>query len=195
MNVELIGASFDPPHNGHREIVSGLLDKNIADEIWLIPAKKHAFAKSLTEGDHRMAMLQLFLQNFQEKPVRIDTYELEKETTSYSYETLRHFAESRPNDTFAWVIGSDNLPDFPKWFKYLELLQQFTVYVYPRPNYPMRSLLAGMVPLTAVNEVSASSTEIRTKVKAGEDIANLVSPAIVKYIKEHALYRLEGNQE
>ncbi|MEK7592179.1 MAG: nicotinate (nicotinamide) nucleotide adenylyltransferase [Patescibacteria group bacterium] len=194
MNIELMGASFDPPHNGHHEIVSGLLAKNIADEIWLIPTKKHAFSKSLTEGDHRLAMLQLFLQNFQEKPVRIETYELEKETTSYSYETLRHFAESRPLDTFAWVIGSDNLPDFPKWFKYLELLQQFTVYVYPRPNYPMEHLLAGMIPLTGVNEVSVSSTEIRTKVKVGEDISNLVSPVIAEYIKEHALYQPEKDQ-
>ena len=38
------GRSFDPPHNGHHEIVSGLLTKNIADEIWLIPTKKHAFS-------------------------------------------------------------------------------------------------------------------------------------------------------
>lgn len=189
MNIEIVGASFDPPHNGHREIVSDLLAKNIADEIWLIPAKKHAFSKSLIEGDHRLAMLQLFLQDFQEKPVRIETYELEKEATSYSYETLRHFAESRPADTFAWVIGSDNLPDFPKWFKYLELLQQFTVYVYPRPNYPMEHLLAGMIPLIGVNEVSVSSTEIRTKVKAGEDISSLVSSPIAEYIKEHALYQ------
>lgn len=191
MNIELMGASFDPPHNGHREIVSGLLAKNIADEIWLIPTKKHAFDKSLTEGDHRLAMLQLFLQDFQEKPVKIEVYELEKETTSYSYETLRHFAESQPLNTFAWVIGSDNLPDFSRWHKYSELLQQFTVYVYPRPNYPMQPLLAGMIPLSGVNEVSASSTEIRTKIKTGEDISSLVGPAIAEYIKEHELYRLE----
>jgi len=134
-------------------------------------------------------MLQIFLRSFQEKPIRIETYELEKETISYSYETLRHFAESRPLDTFAWVIGSDNLPDFPKWFRHLELLEQFTVHVYPRPNYPMEHLLAGMIPLTEVNEVSVSSTEIRNKVRAGQDINNLVDPAIAEYIKEHALYQ------
>lgn len=189
MNIELMGASFDPSHNGHREIVSGLFAKNVGDEIWLIPAKKHAFSKSLTEGDYRLAMLQLFLQDFQEKPVRIETYELEKETTSYSYETLRHFAESQPLNTFAWVIGSDNLSDFSKWHKYRELLQQFTVYVYPRPNYPMRPLLEGMIPLNGVNEVAASSTEIRAKVSAGQEINNLVNPAIAEYIKEHVLYR------
>jgi len=33
MKVELMGASFDPPHNGRLEIASSLLSKNIADEI------------------------------------------------------------------------------------------------------------------------------------------------------------------
>ncbi len=182
MNIEIVGASFNPPHNGHREIVSGLLAKYTADEVWLIPARKHAFSKSLTEGDHRLAMLQLFVQDFWEKPVRIEKYELEKETTSYSYETLRHFEESQPSNTFAWVIGSDNIASFPKWYKYRELLEQFTVYVYPRPNYPMENLLKGMVPISGVNEVAVSSTEVRAKVMAGEDITDLVGPAIAAYI-------------
>ena len=71
MNIELMGASFDPPHNGHHEIVSGLLAKNIADEIWLIPTKKHAFSKSLTEGDHRLAMLQLFFKIFRKNQLEL----------------------------------------------------------------------------------------------------------------------------
>src|SRR5262249_3502845 len=39
--------------------------------------------------------------------------------------------------------------------------------------------------------VDASSTEIRRRVKANEDLASLVSPAVKTYIGDHALYRSE----
>lgn len=192
MNIELMGASFDPPHVGHNQIVVGLLAQNIFDEVWLVPAKKHAFAKSLSGEDHRLAMLQLFLEDFKNDPVRIETYELEKDATSYSQETLTHFSQQRPLDTFAWVIGSDNLVNFPKWYKYLDMLQNFNVYVYPRPGYPMEPLLEGMVPLAGVKEVAISSTEIRNKLKLREDVTNLVGPRVAAYIAEHGLYQPEA---
>lgn len=188
MNIEIVGASFDPPHRGHRQIVEGSLKQHIFDEIWLMPAKKHAFSKSLMEENHRLEMLQLFLEDFRGEPVRIETYELTKEGTSYSYETLTHFADTQPSNTFAWVIGSDNLASFNLWHNHLELLQRFSVYVYPRPNHPIEPLLSGMILLKDVEEIAVSSTEVRTRVRAGEDVTDLVGQAAAAYIKKNKLY-------
>lgn len=183
-----MGASFDPPHRGHRKILENSLKQNIFDEIWLMPAKLHAFSKSLTEPNHRLMMLQLFLENFKQKPVRIETYELEKENTNYSYDTLAHFSNIRPSDNFAWIIGSDNLAGFNRWHNYSDLLQRFSVYVYPRPNYQMDPLLPGMIPLKGVISVDISSTQVRNKVKAHEDVTDLVGKAVADYIKMNKLY-------
>jgi len=184
-----MGSSFDPPHKGHYQIVSHVLSKNIFDEVWLVPAKIHAFDKSLSDENHRLEMLKLFIHDFKKKPIKIETYELEKKSTSYSYETLSHFARKQPLDKFSWIIGSDNLANFPKWNKYLELLQRFTVYVYPRPNYPMKHLQKGMIPLKKVKEKNISSTEIRAMAKDGKDITDLVGLQVAKYINLHKLYK------
>ena len=189
MNIELFGASFDPPHNGHKEVVQGVLGLGIFDEVKLVPAKQHPFSKQLSPDEYRLAMLKLFLEDFKGQPVQIDTFELNKDGVSYSYQTLMHFAQTYPEDTFAWLIGSDNLPSFKKWYEWQALLDRFPVYVYPRPGHPMSPLLLGMIPLPEVEGVAISSTEVRNRVKAGQEIYGLVGQSVAAYINEHNLYR------
>ena len=52
----------------------------------------------------------------------------------------------------------------------------------------LRSLGARTVVLDA-EIITVSSTEIRNRVKNGEDISELVDPKVKRYIKEHNLYR------
>ncbi|MEO8581752.1 MAG: nicotinate (nicotinamide) nucleotide adenylyltransferase [Patescibacteria group bacterium] len=189
--IEIMGASFDPPHRGHGQIVSGLLDQLVPDEIWLVPARQHAFSKTLTDPIHRLAMLELLLQDFVGKPVEINRYELDKEGVSYSYDTLVHFAEAQPLDTFAWVIGSDNLANFPRWYNYLKMLERFSVHVYPRPENPMHPLLPGMIPLNGVDEVAVSSSDVRKTILAGKDPTELVGEKVARYIRDNNLYKGE----
>ncbi len=190
MKIVLFGGAFDPPHIGHQQITTALLEQGIADEVWYVPAKEHPFSKSMSPAEHRLAMLQLITDN---PRVKIETYELEKKGVSYSRDTLDHLSQQYPEHSFSWIIGSDNLPDFHKWEDsqgrgYQNLLANYQFYVYPRKNFPFEPLYDNMVPLQDMAEIEASSTEARQQVRTSQPIDHLVDKAVADYMQEHSLY-------
>ena len=190
MKIILFGGAFDPPHLGHQQITHYLLDEQIADEVWYVPAKTHPFAKPMSPAEHRLAMLKLIVDD---PRIKIEMYEQEKEGISYSHETLDYLSAKYPQHTFSWIVGSDRLPDFYKWVDsqgrdYLAMLSKYRFYVYPREGSPFEPFYKNMEPLKKAKEWTFSSTEVRQKVKSGEDIQGLVDPAVAAYIQKHHLY-------
>jgi nicotinate-nucleotide adenylyltransferase len=187
MHVALFGGGFDPPHIGHQYITRVLLERKIADQVWYVPVKHHAFGKQVSADEHRLAMLQLIIPS-QESRVRIESYELQKEGISYTYETLTHLSQAYPENRFSFVIGSDNLATFDKWLDIHPQLLNFPFYVYPRQGFAMQPMFQGMKAIENVPEVGVSSTQIRDKIKRGEAVTGLVDPQVERYIKENSLY-------
>jgi nicotinate-nucleotide adenylyltransferase len=198
MQIALFGGSFDPPHLAHHQVVLEMLRQQLVDEVWYVPAKKHPFGKEMSSDDHRLKMVQLMLADEQgltteikklHHHIRIETYELDHPSISYSLNTLDYFSQTQPQHTFSWVIGSDNVASFAKWHHYQELLKKYQVWVYPRAHYAMEPLLKGMTPLKDMHKVDISSTEIRQRVRTGESIKGLVSPSVAEYLSLAGLYQ------
>ncbi len=188
MQIALFGGSFDPPHLAHQSIPRTMISEKIVDQVWYVPVKQHPFKKPLSSDEHRLAMLKLLLSpDFPQ--ICIEEYELHRPVVSYTIETLEFFAQKYPEDTFSWVIGSDNLEKFHLWGRYQEILKKFSVFVYPRHGYPLTSLLPGMVPLTQLPEVEVSSTQVRQMVAKSEAVQEFVIPAVAEYIQAHHLYQ------
>jgi nicotinate-nucleotide adenylyltransferase len=194
MKVAVFGGSFDPPHQAHQVIPQYLLENKIVDQVWLEPAKRHPFGKEMSSDTDRVAMLELLLQTeklhswVESGQLRIDRYEVEHPEVSYSFSTLQALSQKFPHITFSWIIGADNLSSFHKWYKYTDLLQKFTVYVYPREGYSLKPIHTGMIVLEGVPELDDSSTEVRQKVRSGQSLRGLVDPSIAEYINHHGIY-------
>lgn len=192
MKIVLFGGAFDPPHLGHQYITQSLLDHKIADEVWYVPSKDHPFSKKMTSVTHRLAMLELIVED--NPHIKIEKFELEKEGIGYSFETLEALSEKYPQHEFSWVIGSDNLAKFHLWHDgkgrdFQELLKNFRFYVYPRKGYAFEPLYENMVPLHHVHEVEVSSTDVRMAVSEGIMYSQWVVPAVKEYIEAHNLYQ------
>ncbi|OGJ37214.1 MAG: nicotinate (nicotinamide) nucleotide adenylyltransferase [Candidatus Pacebacteria bacterium RIFOXYB1_FULL_39_46] len=190
MKIVLFGGAFDPPHLGHQHITQILLNQQIADEVWYVPTKEHPFSKSMSPVVHRLAMLKLIINN---PRIKIEKYELEKGGISYSRDTLDYLSNKYPQHSFAWIIGSDNLPDFHKWGDsqgrdYQDLLDHYRFYVYPRKNFALKPLYKNMIPLEQMKEIEVSSTVVRQNVKQSQPITKLVDPLVKEYIHTHHLY-------
>lgn len=193
MQIALFGASFDPPHNAHRKIIEEVLRQKLADQVWLVPVKSHPFAKVLSPENDRLQMVELFCAALKmPEQVLVNTFELQQDAPSYSYDTLIAFSALHPEHTFSWIIGSDNLANFSRWHRADELLKQFTVYVYPRAGFSHDQLLPGMKLIANVPEMDLSSTFVREQVAAGKGeistIAALVEPEVAQYIKRNGIY-------
>lgn len=182
MHIMLFGGAFDPPHNGHLEIATGVVVKKIADEVWFVPCATHPFGKKMSPVQDRIAMLESV------GTLKIETYEAEQKATSFTVETVKHYSQTMPQHSFSWLIGSDQLPGFTRWERWEELLALCKVYVYPRKDHPFDALQPNMMPLRELPEITISSTKIRALVASGEPFEHLVPEAVASYIREKNCY-------
>ena len=183
MHIAILGGSFDPPHNGHAKIAESVIAKLNFDQVWLMPCFAHAFGKTLLAASGRMAMTILL----ETKTIQALDYEIQKGGISISYETLTDLAKLHPHHSFSWIIGSDQIADFPKWEGWREIISKFGLIIVQRDSLHL-STLQDVTFLQSNNIPNVSSTEIREKIKKGNSIENLVPKRVEEYIKKHKLY-------
>lgn len=192
--IIIFGGAFDPPHLGHKHVVSQVLERQICEQIWLLPVGEHPFAKKMADDHHRLTMLELLFADLQTQfpsRITINTYEIDKQGVGYTYDTLQHFSNKFPDSQFSFLIGSDNIASFHKWRNYQQLLDQFKFLVYPRKNHPIHNLLPGMVPLQNFSEIEISSTQVKEALRQKrekDNLADLVGVPVADYIIKNGLY-------
>jgi len=184
MKIILFGGAFDPPHRGHQQVVHNIIQKKIADELWYVPVGTHDFQKEMSSAKHRVAMLELILQD----KTRIEKCEINRPGVDHTYDTLNELSALYPEHEFSFLIGSDNLEKFHLWGSYEKMLERYKFFVYPRKGCLMQ-LLNNMQALTDFTEIDISSTQIRSMLADGKSIKELVSLDVGRYIENNKLYK------
>ena len=196
MKIAVFGGAFDPPHKGHELVATTLITKQLADQVWFVPTKTHAFGKLMTPAQDRVKLLEIMLaENPQMHNLwHINSSELTQPGVSYTFQTLDRLSAEYPQHQFSFVIGSDNLLDLHKWGdakgrSFLEMLAAYPFWVYPRTGYPLAPLYPGIEVITEVPQIGTSSTQVRELIRQKNQITYLVNPAIADYIFQHNLYQ------
>ncbi len=162
--IGVFGGSFSPPHLGHRQVVSQILNKNLADEVWLLPCGEHAFGKDLLPVKQRLTQLAAMIKTLSpplQKRVRVEEFELKNSGMSITYDTLMALKAREPNLHFQFIIGTDQVKTFDQWHHYQDLLEKFPTLVYPREPNLQPPLLSGMILLQNFPTINVSSTLIK----------------------------------
>ena len=191
--IGLLGGSFDPVHNAHLALAHSTLEALALDELLWIPAgAPWQKARDLAPAAQRAEMVRLAIAG--EPRFRIEPCELERAGPSYTIDTVLELQGHEPAAQWFLVIGQDQLARLHTWQRWRELLALVTLAVANRdgaapciPNElaPLRLALAE-VPLPPM---ATSSTDIRARVAAGQDLGALVPAAVARYIAVHGLYR------
>ena len=169
--IGVFGGSFSPVHLGHQQVVQAVLEQGRVDQVWLLPCKKHTFGKTMQATGQRLSCLNKLIIGLPEKTrkkVRIEEWELHQNGLSISYQTLLALRQRQPEFDYKFIIGSDQVQDFPKWHEYQKLLDEFGVLVYPRVPYLNPQLLPGMLFLADLPTINISSTQIRALQERGD---------------------------
>jgi nicotinate-nucleotide adenylyltransferase len=201
-NVLLFGGSFDPIHNGHTAVARHAIGHIGADELVFIPAHRSPHKRLFpgARAAERLKMTELAAAG--EKKMSVSDCEINREPPSYTIDTVRFFRGRYGHDVaLYWLVGGDVLEDLPRWYRIRELLDECTICLMLRPGFESPQLdrfvdVFGQKQVEKLEQniilnplIDISSTEIRRKVAAGEDISYMVHPAVGAYIKEHGLYR------
>ena len=184
MKVALLGGAFNPPHVGHLLAVHYVRATQSVDEVWLLPSYRHPFGKPLEAFEHRVRMCQLIAQDASGW-LKVSQAERDVPGDGRTVDVLEHLRARHPEHAFTLVIGSDILPDLPRWKDFARIERLAQVLVLQRAGYP--SPRAYGPPLAEV-----SSTEIRDRFARGEEPTELVPRAVLAYARAHGLYLGKG---
>ena len=83
----------------------------------------------------------------------------------------------------------DNLINFKKWKNYQEILSNFSVYVYPRPNYSIDFKHHNIHIVKDVPLMQISASFIRNAIKQEKNVSFLVPEKAWSYIEEMNFYK------
>lgn len=190
------GGSFDPPHRAHINLTQQAAITTNCDHILYVIANRSPHKQTtITPGIHRIAMLNIALENTANTSVT--TFELDNPPPSYTVNTLIALRSTLSNldITIRLLIGSDQLKSFKKWYQWETILELAQPVVVLRPPDTLQSLKKNPhidsdwlnwfidTPLDTV-----SSTEIRNKIIANENVQDLLNKNVLEYIKANKLY-------
>ncbi|RYC50732.1 nicotinate (nicotinamide) nucleotide adenylyltransferase [Flagellimonas olearia] len=191
--VGLFFGTFNPIHIGHLVIANHLVEFSDLDEVWFVITPQSPFKtkQSLLDDHHRYQMVYEAVQEYPKlKPSKI---EFDLPQPNYTVNTLVHLDERYGEDhQFALIMGEDNLKSFHKWKNYETILEQYSLYVYPRVSageVEQQFKDHPKVVRVAAPIMEISSTFIRREHKNGKNIRPLLPNAVWKYMDEMNFYR------
>ncbi|HEX2543634.1 MAG TPA: nicotinate (nicotinamide) nucleotide adenylyltransferase [Ramlibacter sp.] len=190
--IGMFGGAFDPPHLAHVALARTAIAQLALDTLFVFPTGDawHK-ARTLTDAEHRLAMARLV---FEAVPnVRVDERELRRTGATYSVDTLRELAAEHPGARLHLLMGEDQAASFTRWHAWEEVARLAVLCVAGRGSGEGVAALAGLpgvrVEVLQWTQMPESATQIRQRLTAGQDITDLVEPAVARYIDSHHLYQ------
>ena len=189
LHIGLYFGSFNPIHNGHIAIAEYMYRNFHFDEIWFVVSPSNPLKKEeeLLDEFKRFELVKLAIKD--KNYFIASDVEFKMKKPSYTYLTLREIYAKYPKHNFSLLLGSDNIDDIKSWKNYEEILQDYTIYIYPRSkeaNYiDRKNIIYTNPPL-----LNISSTLIREKIKNKEDISSFVDIDVLQIIEKENLYSI-----
>jgi nicotinate-nucleotide adenylyltransferase len=203
--IALLGGTFDPVHLGHTAVASDAAGRISAEKVIFVPAKRSPLKGSLPKADdeHRLAMIAIAIA--ENSSFDVSDYELNKPAPSYTLQTIRKFQADYGSDAvICWLVGADGVNDLQHWFAIEELIDACNLCTMYRagcepPDFAGFEDVWGRRRVEKLQRnviktalVDVSSTEIRERLAAGGDVADMLHPGVLDYIRKHSLYHAEG---
>ena len=138
LKIGLMGGSFNPPHNGHLKIAKLALKNFNLDEVWWLVSTKNPLktSKGLMSLSKRIELTKKIANHPKFKVLSIEN----NLKTKNSYDLLKKILPRLSNMKLIWIMGSDNLFNFSKFYKAQKLSNVIPVAVFNRSGNPLRSI-------------------------------------------------------
>lgn len=184
--VGILGGSFNPVHLTHL-IAADQVGRGLGlEKVLLMPSfiPPHVDLKTTIAAEHRLAMLQLAVQD--NPLLGVEDIEIQRGGTSYTYDTMLDLKEKNPDTDYFFIIGGDMVEYLPKWHRIDELMELVQFVGIQRPGYPKETTYP--IIWVDVPETAISSTMIRQKIAQGCSIRYFLPQNVIHYIQEKGLY-------
>jgi nicotinate-nucleotide adenylyltransferase len=209
--IGILGGTFDPVHSAHLRLAEEALVRFGLERVLFVPTGRpwHR-AAPIASADDRVAMVRLAIAD---KPAfAADDAEVRADAPGYTVDTLERLrgthGRTRP---LVLLLGADAFLGLPTWHHWQALFDLAHIAVATRPGHDLipaampaqlaqeyRQRLAssqaladapaGAIAPFILSAGQVSSTMIRTRLAAGEDIRDLLPDSVVDYIGRRHIY-------
>ncbi len=164
--IGLLGGSFNPPHEGHREISLTALDRLGLDEVWWLvsPGNPLKDPDIYAPYDERIAAARRVAND-----ARIVVSDFEQRTgVQYTVDTIERLRAAHPDARFVWLMGADSLENFHRWKDWRRIAGAIPIAIFNRPGHG-EAALAG--------EAASALVHARISAEQGASLADARPPA------------------
>ncbi len=194
----MFGGSFNPIHNGHIQLIKGIISELNLDKLLVVPSflPPHKLVESPVSPQDRIAMCKLCVSDIPK--AEISDMEIKRGGKSYTYETLQELHSIYPADDLFLIMGADMFLSIETWKNPEIIFKLATICGVPRKGVGGRqelidreTFLKSIGAETKVLNLTlpeVSSSEIREFAKNGKSIDRLVPAQVENYILEKGLY-------
>ncbi len=192
MKIGLYFGTFNPIHVGHLIIANHLVENSDLDQVWMVvtPHNPHKEKSTLLDDYQRLHMVHLATEDFPK--IKSSDVEFKLPQPNYTTNTLIHLEEKFPKHSFSLIMGEDNLNSLHKWKNYETILENYSIYVYPRISAETEK--SGLENHKNVHKIDSpiielSSTFIRANIKKGKNIAPMLPYKVWEYLDHNLFYK------
>ena len=175
MKLAIFGGSFDPPHIGHKNIITSALNHLDIDKLVIMPTFLNPFKSEVfAPATKRLEWLEMMCQDLDK--VEVSSFEINQNEPSFTINTIKHFEKSAEKVYF--IIGADNLYYLEKWHKFDEIDKKVQWVVATRDNIEIPSQY-----IKLFVDVTISSSELRSEL-IEKYIDKNIANSVQAYYKE-----------
>ena len=194
--IGIFGGTFDPIHYGHIKPALSIKQTLNLSQLRFIPngIPPHRTQPWLSI-ELRLSLLQSALKDYPD--VIIDQRELNRSTPSFMVDTLQSLKLDYPDNSMCLIVGMDAFIGLTRWHEWKRLFDLCHLIVTTRPGFDIDTIgeqmsvddyqflanrmtqddmtlttqEAGKILLQSVPQLDISSTQIRAKLLAGDDVS------------------------
>ncbi len=131
--VGLLGGSFNPAHDGHREISLLALKLLKLDAVWWLvsPGNPLKDAGAYAPYEERLKVARKIADH---PRIIVSNFE-ERKGLQYTVDTLETLTALWPQIDFVWLMGADSLASFHRWRDWRKIAALAPIAVFSRPGF------------------------------------------------------------
>ncbi len=188
--IGLFFGSFNPIHTGHLTIANFMAEHTDLSKVWFVVSPQNPFkpSKTLLHEHDRFDLVKAAIADHYK--LEVSDVEFHMPRPSYTIDTLALLSEKHPGKQFVIILGQDNLQNFENWKNYRQILENYGLYVYPRPGVTDSPLLRhANVRLVPAPLIDISATTIRDNIRNGKSVSHLLPEPVEEMIRLRHFYR------
>lgn len=134
-----MGGSFNPAHGGHLHISRLALARLGLDQVWWLVSPQNPLKPKTGMAPFAARLRQAAAVAAADRRIRVTDIEGHLGTL-YTADTLKALRRRFPRLRFVWLMGGDNLAQFPYWQRWQDIFRSVPIAVFDRPGTALKAL-------------------------------------------------------